>query len=196
MSKATLERGESAAVWEPPAHGPAAAASNGQVEAVIRRYENELLRFFQGQVAPSAQREDAADLVQESALRLLRYRNVTSASSLRMLLFRIGRNLLKDYWRYQRRHGIEEPSDLTDLVVESEAPSQERIVDGQRRLQRLEVVLAALPPKCRTVFALSRISGMSNQQVAEHLGISVKAVEKHLTRALRSCREQVGGSGT
>lgn len=196
MGKASLERGETMTAWEPCGQEPAAAASNVRVEAVIRRYENELLRFFQGQVPPSAQREDAADLVQESALRLLRYRDVTSASSLRMLLFRIGRNLLKDYWRHQRRHGIEEPSDLTDLIVESDAPSQERIVDGQRRLRQLEAVLAALPARCRTVFALSRISGLSNQQVAEHLGISVKAVEKHLTRALRECRDQVGGSGT
>ncbi len=192
VSKASLERGESAVAWEPPVDGPATAVSNGQVEAVIRRYENELLRFFQGQVPASAQQEDAADLVQESALRLLRYRDVTSTHSLRMLLFRIGRNLLKDYWRHQRRHSIEESSDLTDLIVESDAPSQERIVDGQRRLRQLEAALAALPPKCRTVFALSRISGMSNHQVAEHLGISVKAVEKHLTRALRQCRSQVG----
>lgn len=195
MGKASLKRGESTAAWNASAHAPAEAVANGQVETVIRRYEKELLRFFQGQVPASAQQEDAADLVQESALRLLRYRDVTSTNSLRMLLFRIGRNLLKDYWRHQRRHGIEESSDLADLVVESDAPSQERIVDGQRQLRRLEAALAELPPKCRTVFALSRVSGMSNHQVAEHLGISVKAVEKHLTRALRQCRSQVGDFG-
>lgn len=195
MGKASLELGETVETWEPCDQEPASAASNVRVEAVIRRYENELLRFFQGQVPPSAQREDAADLVQESALRLLRYRDVTSTSSLRMLLFRIGRNLLKDYWRHQRRHSIEESTDLADLVVESEAPSQERIVDGRRRLERLEAALAALPPKCRTVFALSRVSGMTNQQVAAHLGISVKAVEKHLTRALRQCRDRGGDFG-
>ena len=192
MGKASLEQGKSTVAWNRSVSEAVVVVSNGQVEEVIRRYEKELLRFFQGQVPASAQQEDAADLVQECALRLLRYREVASTSSLRMLLFRIGRNLLKDYWRYQRRHSIEESSDLTDLVVESDAPSQERIVDGQRQLRRLEAALAGLPPRCRTVFALSRISGMSNHQVAEHLDISVKAVEKHLTRALRQCRSQVG----
>jgi len=192
VGKASLEQGKSTVAWNRSVSEAVVVVSNGQVEEVIRRYEKELLRFFQGQVPASAQQEDAADLVQECALRLLRYREVASTSSLRMLLFRIGRNLLKDYWRYQRRHSIEESSDLTDLVVESDAPSQERIVDGQRQLRRLEAALAGLPPRCRTVFALSRISGMSNHQVAEHLDISVKAVEKHLTRALRQCRSQVG----
>ncbi len=166
-----------------------------QVDSVIRRHEKELLHFFQGQVIPSGQPEDAADLLQESVLRLLRYRDVTSANALRMLLFRIGRNLLKDYWRRQRTRSIEELHGLDALVVESEAPSLERVVDGQRCLRQLESAMAALPDRCRTVFALSRISGMSNQQVAEHLGISVKAVEKHLTRALRQCRSEVGDFG-
>ncbi len=42
-----------------------------------------------------------------------------------------------------------------------------------------------LPPKCKAVFSLSRFQGMSNREIAEHLNISLKAVEKHITKALK-----------
>ena len=45
-----------------------------------------------------------------------------------------------------------------------------------------------LPEKCQLVFSLSRFQEMSNQEIADHLEISVKAVEKHITRALSELR--------
>jgi RNA polymerase sigma-70 factor (ECF subfamily) len=45
-----------------------------------------------------------------------------------------------------------------------------------------------LPPVCRTVFMLSRFDEMSNGQIAGHLHISLKAVEKHMTKALKYLR--------
>jgi len=45
-----------------------------------------------------------------------------------------------------------------------------------------------LPEKCRLVFSLSRYSDMTNREIAEHLDISIKAVEKHISRALKELR--------
>jgi RNA polymerase sigma-70 factor, ECF subfamily len=45
-----------------------------------------------------------------------------------------------------------------------------------------------LPPKCKTVFSLSRFGEMSNKEIADHLNISVKAVEKHISKALKVLR--------
>lgn len=45
--------------------------------------------------------------------------------------------------------------------------------------------LDQLPPKCREVFLLSRISGLTYQQVADSLGISVKTVENQMGKAIR-----------
>lgn len=45
-----------------------------------------------------------------------------------------------------------------------------------------------LPPKCRSVYQLSRTEYMSNKDIAAELGISEKTVENHLTKALKRLR--------
>lgn len=159
------------------------------VESVLREHHLELLRFFQARLK---QPQDAADLVQESCARLLKYREGHTRDSLRLLLFRIARNLLNDYWRWNQIHGVEVPTDLDGMAVESEQPTQERQLAGQQRLARLEEVVLGLSKKCRTVFLLSRIEELTNAQVASRCGISIKMVEKHLARALMELRLKVG----
>lgn len=48
-----------------------------------------------------------------------------------------------------------------------------------------------LPPQSRNVFILSRSFGFKNKEIAAHLNISVKAVEKHITKALSILREKL-----
>jgi RNA polymerase sigma-70 factor (ECF subfamily) len=59
----------------------------------------------------------------------------------------------------------------------------------------LTAAVDALPPVCRTVFMLSRHDELSNAEIADCLGVSVKAVEKHLTKALGRLREAVSRCG-
>ena len=48
--------------------------------------------------------------------------------------------------------------------------------------------ICSLPPKCKEVFSRSRSGGLSNEQIASEMGISVKTVEAHMTRALKTLR--------
>lgn len=48
--------------------------------------------------------------------------------------------------------------------------------------------IAALPEKCRVVFMLSRQQGLTYSEIAQVLGVSVKAVEANMTRALKALR--------
>ncbi|MCT4588153.1 MAG: RNA polymerase sigma-70 factor [Carboxylicivirga sp.] len=45
-----------------------------------------------------------------------------------------------------------------------------------------------LPPKCRTVFEMSRFEGLKNKEIAQELCISEKAVEANITRGLKIIR--------
>jgi len=52
----------------------------------------------------------------------------------------------------------------------------------------IEETIEQLPPQCRFVFKLSRFEEMKNREIAEELGISVKAVEGHISKALKLFR--------
>ena len=51
--------------------------------------------------------------------------------------------------------------------------------------------IADLPPRTREVFVMSRERGLRYSEIAEQLGVSVKAVEANMSRALRILRERL-----
>jgi len=53
---------------------------------------------------------------------------------------------------------------------------------------KLNEVLDRLPDRCRQIFVLSRFENKKNKEIAEELNISVKAVEKQITKALATIR--------
>ena len=56
---------------------------------------------------------------------------------------------------------------------------------------KIEDAIALLPDQCRNVFELSRTKGLKNREIAELLNISIKVVEKHITKALVMLREDL-----
>lgn len=54
--------------------------------------------------------------------------------------------------------------------------------------EKINQVIESLPEKCREVFKLSRFENLKNKEIAEKLDISVKAVEKHISKALTILR--------
>jgi len=164
-------------------------SGDANVDSFVRENQAELLNFFRHRLTQS---QDAADLAQETWSRLMRYRQDQPPASLRSLLFTIARNVLKNHWRWSSLHQIEQPTDFSALDVAYEQPGVERRWQARRYLEMLEATVAAMPDKRRTVFLLSRIEGLSNAEVAQRCGISVKMVEKHLAKAIVQCRAQVG----
>lgn len=50
--------------------------------------------------------------------------------------------------------------------------------------EKIDQVMNSLPKKCREVFLLSRNEGLKNREIAKKLNISIKSVEKHISKAL------------
>lgn len=69
--------------------------------------------------------------------------------------------------------------------------------DASAKLEEKELsrfmaqAIQSLPPQCKAAFQLNRDEGMSYREIADSLGISVKAVEKHISRALRKLRKSL-----
>ncbi len=63
-------------------------------------------------------------------------------------------------------------------------PSTEELADFRQRIVLLNALIEALPPRCRQVFWLYRVEGLSQKAIATQLNISLNMVERHMIRAL------------
>lgn len=136
--------------------------------------------------------DDAQDIAQESLYKLTRYRDLP-VEALKPLLYRIALNALHDSRR--RQSGMPQTS-LSDMGlqahdIQDEMPRPEQWAENREELARVRAAISLLPERCREVYLLNRIEGMSYSQISEHCGISVKAVEKHIGKALSSLRKSL-----
>lgn len=65
----------------------------------------------------------------------------------------------------------------------------EETIDTSVRDARIWKVIDQLPERCREVFLMSKRDGLSNDEIAEELGISVKTVKNQMTKAFSRLRE-------
>lgn len=127
--------------------------------------------------------ETAKEIVQEAFLRT--YREGESVTTLRAFLFSTARNLAANEFRH--RQAVERSAlaslDEARVDAEWESPESQLLRDERNRL--VQEAINRLPPQCRAAFTLRVFHEYSYKEVADHLGISVKTVEKHISRAMR-----------
>lgn len=130
-------------------------------------------------------REQAADIAQDTFLRLLLSGRLPSLDEGRSYLAQIARNLVIDQWRRQR---IERAYlDSIALLPEPASPSLETRAMVIETLLQIDAMLDAMPAKVREAFLLSQFEGLSYPQVAERLQVSVSSVQKYMQRAIAAC---------
>ena len=130
--------------------------------------------------------EASEDIVQDVFIRIWEKRqDLISAGTLRFYLFTAIRNNCLTYLQKQKKSVVEP---LKEQGVDHFDIDREAIKENDYKAL-LTQSIALLPPKCREVFLLSRISKLSYQQIAESQGISIKTVENQIGKALRVIRE-------
>ena len=75
--------------------------------------------------------------------------------------------------------------------LETNEASAEQLLDVKNLREVLNDIIETLPPKCKEVFLLSRVEGLSQKEIAEKLDISKKTIENHMTKALRTLRMEL-----
>lgn len=161
-------------------------------DAFLQQHYDGLVQFLRKRTVSE---QDAEDAAQESLARLLRYRETEPARAWKPLLFRIAANVANDHLRQTqtRCHKAHVPLEEQDLstIGDSNEPTPEQRLADRRQLELVLAAIRHLPDKCRHVFLLSRFHGMSNHAIALRCGISVRMVEKQITKALAACRDRV-----
>lgn len=77
------------------------------------------------------------------------------------------------------------------LKYANEAESLSDLYLSKNLKQTLEREIANLPPRCKTIFIMSRYENLKYKDIAEKLGISVKAVEAQISKGLQILRSKI-----
>lgn len=133
--------------------------------------------------------QDAEDSVQDAAERMLGADTLAIRDS-RAYLHRSAVNGLVSQYR---RENILSASPLHELA-EEEHPAIDDVESAVYVAQlstALSEALEDLPLVCQQVFAWHRIENWTVPEIAQHMGLSVSSVEKHLTRTMRHLRQRL-----
>ncbi|MBC7569919.1 MAG: RNA polymerase sigma-70 factor [Spirosoma sp.] len=84
--------------------------------------------------------------------------------------------------------GSQTPVALDALELASADESPQALIEYDETFQRIEKIIHELPPQCQRVFLMSRFENRKNQEIADELGLTLKTVEAHLSRALLPLR--------
>ena len=124
---------------------------------------------------------EAEDLVQEAWLRLACYERDQVVAEPEAFVMRTALNLSIDKHRAAVSHG--EEIALEEVVLVDTMPGVEAIVLARERMDRLSVCLGRLSEKTRDIFLSYRIDGLTYREIAQHHGLSISTVEKHIAKA-------------
>jgi RNA polymerase sigma-70 factor (ECF subfamily) len=64
--------------------------------------------------------------------------------------------------------------------------------DIEKLMTRVNDEIEKLPEKCKRVFILNKKEGLTHDEIAEYLQISIKTVEGHITRAFKILNQKLG----
>ena len=154
-------------------------------DLIFRTWYAPLVQFAERMLR---EREGAEETVQDVMLELWKRREtLVIQGSPQAYLFQSTRNRALNRLRHLKVENREEfDTDTLPATTNADAGASEQEIEVA-----LREAIASLPPRCRVVFEMNRVQGLKYAEVADALGISVKAVEAHMARALRTLRERL-----
>jgi len=151
---------------------------------IYRKHYSELciyaMRFLKDE-------DESEEIVQEIIFKLWEQREqLETVNSLRSYLYRSVHNRCLNYIKHQLhkdKYSEKAYIEMKKLELESAEDYNNKELE-----EKVHSAISELPDRCKEVFQLSRFEGKKNKEISEQLGISIKAVEANITRALTSLR--------
>jgi len=130
----------------------------------------------------------AEDIAQDSFIKLWENRDRIERITMKAYLYKIAQNNTINYqkrqqlfYKFQRRSSNDRDFD-----------TPEKLTEMAEYEQRLQAVIAQLPEGGREVFLMNRLEDLTYQEIANRLSLSVKAIEKRMSKVLKILRDQLG----
>jgi len=132
-------------------------------------------------MSKGVRREQCSDLIQETFMKLWKNCAKVTIGKSKSFLFTVANNLFIDDYRKQQ----------TQIKLKQIPRTNSTSIDGQYEVEmqefknKLEAAIDSMTEASREVFVMHRFNEMSYKEIANTLGISVKSVEKRMSRALK-----------
>lgn len=135
-------------------------------------------------------KEESEEIVQDTFLKFWdKCSTLSPDSSIKSYLYRAVHNACLNSLKHDKVK-----DNYKDYVINWMEKSEDPF-DSQHQEEDLMKILNEeinlLPPRCREAFELSRFEGLKYQEIAEHMGISVKTVEVQIGKAFKILRDRV-----
>lgn len=163
--------------------------SGADIRAFEELYKRYWFKLYNVAVGKTTSRQEAEELIQTIFERLWANREKAVVKNIGAYLAVSLRNILLDH----QRRKLSAEKFKQSLTPEPAANATEEEVDRTLLLNTIETSLRELPEKTQTVFRLSRYENKSVREIAGNLHLTEKAVEYHITKALKLLRIRLKG---
>lgn len=157
---------------------------------LAKLFENERRSLMRGIVRIVRDAAAAEDLTQETFVRVQAAVAAGHVQKVDAFLRRTARNLAIDHQRQVTARGTTDFTSVGNSVVVDIAdprPSPETEIIDRNKLRALRQAMERLPARAQRILVLSRLEGLSQEQIANQLGISQRTVFNDLKMALARC---------
>lgn len=160
--------------------------SSSAFQALFEKYSQRIYRFSIGYLKNN---QEAEEIVQDVFLRVWKTREkLVAEQSFESYLFTIAKNSILNTIRkanYEKAY----------LEYSSLQPNKNSLLEEELDFKELDRIyrqaIEKLPARRKEVYRLSRDKGLSNREIANELGISVKTVENQMTAALSGIKKEL-----
>ena len=152
-------------------------------ESLFNQYYDEVMNFVYYKCGETALAED---ITQETFVKLWQNISRVEVKTIKAYLFTISSNLFKNHYK---RKKLDPQFAFNYVHPKSESP--EYLLEVKEFDEILQNALSSLPEKCRIVFLMNRIDKLTYNEIADRLDLSVKAIEKRMSKAINMLEKKV-----
>lgn len=152
------------------------------VSSNIVPHEAELRAWLRGM---SLSEDEISDAVQDAYVSISRLASVAHIRNGKSYFFQTAKMAVLQKIRRARIVPIEQLSELNSLHMVDDYPAPDRQMSARQDLERIQRLIADLPDRCRQIFVLRRIHGMSQREISRQLGLPEHTVEAQAVRGLK-----------
>ena len=161
-------------------------------EELVLKYQDRIYNLCHHVLGNSSDAEDAAQDTFIKAYQKLK--DFTPDASLYTWLYRIAINTCLDYKKRPFVESFFKKADEGEEFIDepaSDRPSPEKLYESKQIGSALHNSIRKLPPKLRTAIILKEIEGLSYEEIADILEVSIGTVKSRISRAREELKERL-----